>query len=768
MNGDLREYPATEEQKEKLRFFGCTWDDGITASQASDALEECARQFPDVETSWQKKQPATEKQKEKLRFFGCTWSGAINVGQASDALLQCASEFPDEEAIWQSEKTKWSKVAGSFPATLQRETPVTIAPAKILQTRQSFHELPRRVTTILSPMFPGENSVSSKQHDEAFLGDVPLSKAESVESEMPDGSDETPQQYLERTGCDRDPNWRHRELDKTKQTANSVSKQILTYDAARQMGEAEWHDWIGLHGSYGTEPGHKLTYGDARKMSEMEWNNWIVAHGRQVARQVGSVGDQPVAPVYIPPTPEQFAEIRSMGKEPPKGLTFQEATTWIEQLKIFFTPKTGQFPPEPPTVENDWPTAPASEKQKEKLRLLGCTFFDGITVEIAKILIELHEAESGTSHPSVRREGFFCGDDQTGAVGDQAAKEWGEWLALQERLKERLIKSEVTIQPATKPRSPNEYTIPANELQHFDHEQAETVADIFPQFLESHVAALKKTNNYARKVAAEALGRSKDSHAVKPLINCLADPYWDIRILAARSLGRFGGRDAVNPLITALKDREPSVRKEVATALGKIQDIRAVGALTASLHDDVEYVRKAAAEALRLILRNQFFPVVPKPVQPHRHPAVLSNQQTTKPAPKPLVLDMEKVRSIKSETKEVIGILSIIMEDETKTSVSMSEPKFSNRSDFNNSPIQSKQFKGLDVAFNPILERLLTREAWPLADFNALAREFHFMPGKIFEILNEWSDEALGDFILEGEDPVVIRGELMTKNDNSL
>ena len=85
--------------------------------------------------------------------------------------------------------------------------------------------------------------------------------------------------------------------------------------------------------------------------------------------------------VYIP---EQFAEIRAFGKVPPKGLTFQEAATWIEQLKIFFAPKTGQLPPEPTTVErNDWRTAPATEKQKEKLRLLGCTFDDNITVGIA-------------------------------------------------------------------------------------------------------------------------------------------------------------------------------------------------------------------------------------------------------------------------------------------------------------------------------------------------------------------------------------------------
>jgi hypothetical protein len=55
------------------------------------------------------------------------------------------------------------------------------------------------------------------------------------------------------------------------------------------------------------------------------------------------------------------------------------------------------------------------------------------------------------------------------------------------------------------------------------------------------------------------------------------------------------------------------------------------------------------------------------------------------------------------------------------------------------------------------------RDSWPQKDFKSLADEFHFMPLNIRDTLNEWADEALGDFILDGEDPVVIRRELITK-----
>jgi len=52
MNHDWSNDPATDEQKAKLAFFGCTWDEGITKRQARDALYECARLFPDLEASY--------------------------------------------------------------------------------------------------------------------------------------------------------------------------------------------------------------------------------------------------------------------------------------------------------------------------------------------------------------------------------------------------------------------------------------------------------------------------------------------------------------------------------------------------------------------------------------------------------------------------------------------------------------------------------------------------------------------------------------------
>ena len=130
---------------------------------------------------------------------------------------------------------------------------------------------------------------------------------------------------------------------------------------------------------------------------------------------------------------------------------------------------------------------------------------------------------------------------------------------------------------------------------------------------------------------------------------------------------------------------------------------------------------------------------------------------------------MERVDAITSETKEVVGILSVWWEDEPDVSITLPKAVVVPGTEIPAVPSDGKaapqttRFSGLDAAFHPVLERLLTRDSWARADFNALAREFHFMPLNIRDTINEWSDEALGDFVLTGEDPVVIRCELILK-----
>lgn len=60
-NNPWQKLPATEKQKGKLAYFGCTWDEGITKKQASDALDKCVRDFPDLNKEYYGR-PATPEQ----------------------------------------------------------------------------------------------------------------------------------------------------------------------------------------------------------------------------------------------------------------------------------------------------------------------------------------------------------------------------------------------------------------------------------------------------------------------------------------------------------------------------------------------------------------------------------------------------------------------------------------------------------------------------------------------------------------------------------
>src|SRR3977135_1764898 len=90
MNHDWRNDPATEKQKEKLRFFGCTWDEGITKGQASDALDECAKRFPEMVTAFLNRL-ATEQQKSVLRGFGKKPRATLTYGRAKELIEECES-----------------------------------------------------------------------------------------------------------------------------------------------------------------------------------------------------------------------------------------------------------------------------------------------------------------------------------------------------------------------------------------------------------------------------------------------------------------------------------------------------------------------------------------------------------------------------------------------------------------------------------------------------------------------------------------------------
>lgn len=721
MNPDWRNEPATETQKEKLRFFGCTWDEGITAGQASDALEECAKQFPDAEAAYQKSQPATEEQKDKLRFFGCTWNGDITVEHASDALLECAKQFPEKEATWQFQKKKWHII------------PVTV----------------RRATTIKTAIPPG---TSPTTFDETFSKQVTIQKAETNAEPVPPTylcyPTEPQKSWYSESQYERAyATWRMEDRNVEAENQARCEK----YVAAIARWNPEWTEAVKLSESLKIR---KLRFARPQNVSLQE-----------VTIQEAAKPDNTNPSEYtIPARDVQYFAQRHPAIQKPatyiSSIPIERFTNWLDiVLKRNNTCLGGQW----------LPVGPVFYPFKQYTSLTKC---------LCRQIADVIESKGYCVEPDARFGNSKYDERDTLALfkpfdGDP-------------------------IQPSTA------YLGAANLLRlcifitTADGQIDLVELDVFRKAIENQLG-LSKTDHKRLLILEQLLAQelsSASTTAAKIARSVPADKRFVIgkllvEVAAANNVITNGERHALEEIFKALKIAPdkleklineicPWPRREVvesdisagdkwlwdqwrndhpgaviddftlADKKWNFNDWKALNARWRDLHErlaalEKNYSTASGASGERI------------------------SWSVTAPAPKDFALDMERVYQITNETKEVVAILSVVMKDEPENSITLPNtvvvptPGIPNVSSDGKAAPEPARFNGLDAAFHPILERLLTRDSWPLADFNVLASEFHFMPLKIRDTLNEWSDETLGDFILDGEDPVIIRRELMAK-----
>ena len=101
----------------------------------------------------------------------------------------------------------------------------------------------------------------------------------------------------------------------------------------------------------------------------------------------------------------------------------------------------------------------------------------------------------------------------------------------------------------------------------------------------------------ARRVAVAALGRTRDSRAIAPLTNALADDDPVVRAAAADALGAIGAASAIPDLKPLIDDRVVSVRLAAAGALVRMKDVSAMARLQELQRSDYPAIRLAAARA---------------------------------------------------------------------------------------------------------------------------------------------------------------------------
>ena len=150
------------------------------------------------------------------------------------------------------------------------------------------------------------------------------------------------------------------------------------------------------------------------------------------------------------------------------------------------------------------------------------------------------------------------------------------------------------------------------------------------------------------------------------------------------------------------------------------------------------------------------------------------SQVSGEPIPRPgqpFHIDMSRVDRIAQETSEVIGILSKVMaEDEPESEESAHNGKTGVAPVSQDSTVRGaggpssntlEWFSSLEPKYHPVLLHLLERDSWPRADFDTLAKKFQLMPLDAFDAINGWADDNLGDFLLEGDDTILVHKQLI-------
>lgn len=142
--------------------------------------------------------------------------------------------------------------------------------------------------------------------------------------------------------------------------------------------------------------------------------------------------------------------------------------------------------------------------------------------------------------------------------------------------------------------------------------------------------------------------------------------------------------------------------------------------------------------------------------------AAAPSTQSPKSEPR-FKLDMSRVASISAETNEVMGLLAKAMMEEaeaTQEAQQIPAPPAAPTAECNNSSVASR-FTGLDPKYHAIAERLFVKDQWSQDELATLAREHHLMVLSVIDTLNEWAEESFGDFIIQGDDPIIIQSSIL-------
>jgi tellurite resistance protein len=148
---------------------------------------------------------------------------------------------------------------------------------------------------------------------------------------------------------------------------------------------------------------------------------------------------------------------------------------------------------------------------------------------------------------------------------------------------------------------------------------------------------------------------------------------------------------------------------------------------------------------------------------------VVSGERIPRPD-QPFQIDMARVDQIAKETSEVAGLLAKVMVDDDEEQQIKAKEKETAKS-ASKKPTRLETLapaatipdwiKTLEPKYHPIILGLIQSDSMPRSDFDVLVKKSQLMPLNAFDAINDWADDHLGDFLLEGSDPILVHRNLI-------
>lgn len=138
------------------------------------------------------------------------------------------------------------------------------------------------------------------------------------------------------------------------------------------------------------------------------------------------------------------------------------------------------------------------------------------------------------------------------------------------------------------------------------------------------------------------------------------------------------------------------------------------------------------------------------------------------PAPAGVTLDHAAIASIMAETREVASMLAAVLGgddgDEAPPVAAATPVSASERPPAAALPPDLQALAAsLDPRYHLALRELVTKPAWNAAEVRDLGAKLKLMPGGIIEAINSWSDEHLGDYLIDEQGDWHIRVEILKR-----